>query len=61
MRKIRPISLQLNFTPNTLGGYGLKKEKGYKKDAGYTIFFYVKAASQGSVIFFFLLQFCERF
>jgi len=26
MEKILPISLKLNLTPNTLGGYGLKTE-----------------------------------
>jgi len=26
VKKILPISLKLNFTPNTLGCYGLKKE-----------------------------------
>jgi len=29
MEKILPISLKLNFTPNTLGGYGLKIKIGY--------------------------------
>ena len=27
MRKILPISLKLNFTPNTLGCYGLKERR----------------------------------